>query len=148
MTESSDQAIDVEAQARIEKLRQRRAASAPTTSTEPAARTAPPRRTPALGTRIAAVGIGGTTLFGLMAALALTDQAGATPETTPPPTTPQPIVVVIHTNGSGGGVSSPVAAEPASDSPIELRAQPVVRTVEVPAAGSEGSPAASTNGSR
>lgn len=147
MTEPTESTIDADAQARIEKLRQRRASAEPTKSPEPAASTAPkPRRTPALGTRIAAVGIGGTTLFGLMAALALADGAGAAPETIPPPAAPQPIVVVIHTNG--GDASTPATVQPVPGAPVELKAQPVVRTVEVQAAASENAPVASTNGSR
>ena len=168
MTEETQPPLDDATAARIERLRQRRSASATSARVSPPAHGpdragAKARQRAATGTRIAALGLGGTAIFGIMAALAMADNDAAA---TPPPASPpqQPIVVVIHTGSSvpdgglatGAGpattptpVESPATTAPA---PVELRAQPVITTVEVqeaaPAAAQAPAPAAKTNGSR
>lgn len=173
MTDEAQPSLDDATAARIERLRQRRAASAasPTASAPahgPDRVGVKARQGVATGTRIAALGIGGTAMFGIMAALAMADNDAAA---TPPPTSParQPIVVVIHTSDSApdgalttGGLTtgSGLASAPTpveslvttAPAPVELRAQPVITTVEVqqaaPAAAQAPVPAAKTNGSR
>lgn len=95
---------------------------------------------PALGARIAATGLGVTTLFGLVAAMGAGRAEGAT---TPSPTAaaaPVRTVIVVHHPGAVDAAVSPAAPS----APTALTARPVVRAAP-PAASA---PAARTSGSR
>ena len=100
-------------------------------------------------------------MFGVMAALALSDGDANADISVPVTRQPQPIVIVVHTGeGAPAGAlppqaantSSPVGAaevvDTAQAAPVELRAQPVVRTVEVQAPPSAAQPVSRSNGSR
>jgi hypothetical protein len=126
------------------------------------------RRHPALGARIAAAGIGVSTMLGLVASMgiasALADQ-GATevvPSTAPLANTPAPGVVIaapapaITAPAAPAAPATPAApAAPAAGSsqaavvpaPVTLTARPEVRVV-TPQAPAAPAPAATTSGSR
>ena len=129
MTEAQDRvALD-----RVAQLQARRAGAA----------TAAPKRRAATGSKIAAAGVGMTTMFGLVGAMALAQDRGSSTPQPAQPTAPAQVVVVIHRDGGTGTVAGTgVNTVAASSTPIQLSAQPVVR--QAPAS----SPAASTRGSR
>lgn len=108
------------------------------------------RRPPiATGARVAAAGLGGTAMFGIMASLAAADQAS--PATTSTPQTPR-VIVVIHDDTQPLGTAAAAATtttDTTASAPIALQAQPVITTVELqPAPSSATAPVAQTNGSR
>ncbi|MGI9644518.1 MAG: hypothetical protein ACR2O6_04330, partial [Ilumatobacteraceae bacterium] len=130
-------------------------------TTPPAGR----RRHPARRGRIAAAGIGASAMFGLLTILGLAGRTSADDPpasgTAPPDAPSTPVKIVIHRGGPAlpaaaatptVGMSDPdvaeasTAGEPAG--PIELTANPVIRTitVEAPAAPAPA-PTATTSGS-
>ena len=177
MTDPNDRAAQL---ARVEQLRQRRSAGPgrlppPDVATASASSPSPTRsesgrrqrrarrRHPALGGRIAAAGLGATTMLGLVTMLGFAGGSAAeSPQpTVAPPAPAQPIKIVIHRSPAAAATpnttttatpAEPTAAAPTG--PIELTANPVVRTITVqaPAAAQPSAPApqptATTNGSR
>lgn len=146
-----------DARARIEALQRRRATSEQGgAEREPALVNAPrsARKRSATATKVAAAGIGGMTMFGLVAAMGLAN--GESTGASAPVQATRPVVVVIHQPDAAGGSAAvgerPVRTVPSSAdagrseavAPIELRAQPVVTAVEVQV----DQPRVSTNGSR
>lgn len=100
------------------------------------------RRHPAQGARIAAAGLGATTLLGLVGAMALDRPAGSA--ATPAPSTAAPrVVVVVHRPGVPDAVAPSVAPQAGDRAATPLTARPTVR----PAAPAARTPAASTSGS-
>ncbi len=101
------------------------------------------RRHPAQGARIAAAGLGATTMLGLVGFMgysARPTDAAPTPPAAAPAAQPQ-VVVVVHPAGGADPFSTPVAA--ASPAATALTARPTVRQ-----ASPQGQqPAASTRGS-
>ena len=101
------------------------------------------RRHPAQGARIAAAGLGVTTMLGLVGAMGRgtdpTPSATAPPAATP--ATQPPVVVVVHPAGAANPVPAAGAASPPAT--IVLSAHPTVR----PASPQPQAPAASTRGS-
>lgn len=162
-------AISPEQLARIEQIMQRRSAGRqrsaelpppPPTSPAPTARGARPRRRHhALGSRIVAAGLGATTMFGILTALGRATPASSTDTQVPhgPAPAPQPIRIVIHRVPTT--VADQPAVAPAIDqveavaptapgAPIELTAEPVVRTITVESAPApRPAPVATTSGS-
>ncbi len=129
-----------DAQDRIAQLHARRAAAS---SAAPAATAR--RRSTATGSKIAAVGVGMTVMFGLVGAMALAQNRGSSTPQPVQPTAPAQIVVVIHpgtASGAGTATGTGVPTVNASSKPIQLAAQPVVRQAPAQA------PAAKTSGSR
>lgn len=94
------------------------------------------------GSKIAATGIGFTAMLGLVAAMGYAGRTSAS-ESTPEPTVPTQVVVVLHPAEGGGSTSAADGAAPATNEPIALTAQPVVR--QAPASDA---PTGRTNGSR
>ncbi|MDO8390045.1 MAG: hypothetical protein Q7V57_06125 [Actinomycetota bacterium] len=130
MTETND---------RLAQLQARRAGAA-----APAGRPTAARRAPAAGSKIAAAGLGMTAMLGLVGAMALAQgNASGSPQPTQP-TAPAQVVVVIHRDGGTptGATTAGATAVAASNTPIQLSAQPVVKQAPAQA------PAASTSGSR
>lgn len=120
-----------------------------------------PRRHPALGSRIAAAGLGATSMFAIVGILGLRDRSAADAVNTQPITAPEaverPITIVVHhipapTTPTSNQDTPPASTAPAS--PIELTANTVVRTVTVTEAprrttsGGSGGAAARTSGSK
>lgn len=132
-------------QARLDRLRASRAAQGDNTA-------ASARRHPAKGARIAAAGLGMTTMLGLVGVMGY-----ATPSTsaaTQPAPTPAPrIVIVVHQNPgttstdpgalTASATNAGASTNPSAAAPIALTARPVVR--QAPAAQT---PIAKTHGSR
>lgn len=135
------------------------------------------RRRPhkAAGARVAAAGLGMTTMFGLVAAMgyaeASTDSTSAqAPTPTPASTAPPPVVVVVRRSPATPAESIPTESVPADSAPVttapsapvQLTARPDVRVITpAPTRSSPRSssptaaapapapaPAASTSGSR
>ena len=103
----------------------------------------PRRRHPAQGARIAAAGLGATTMLGLVGFMGYSAHpapAGATPPAGTPATKPQ-VVVVVHPAGASDPVTTTVGPSPAGAT--TLTARPTVR----PASPQAQAPAASTRGS-
>jgi len=124
---SADEAGAAARQARIAELTRTRGAK---------------RRHPAQGARIAAAGLGATTMLGLVGFMGYS--AHPTPAATPPPAAPasQPqVVVVVHPAGATD--TGPVSADPVPAAATALTARPTVR----PASTRSQTPAASTRGS-
>ena len=101
------------------------------------------RRHPAQGSRIAAAGLGATTMLGLVGVLGHNArQASAPVPATNPGLVAQPqVVVVVHRAGTPGSVATTVA--PSTGAETKLTARPTVR----PASSRAQAPAASTSGS-
>jgi hypothetical protein len=130
---TADDASSAARQARVAEL-----AKARSTKGRPAK-----RRHPAQGARIAAAGLGATTMLGLVGFMGYS--ARPTPAATAPPAaapSAQPqVVVVVHPAGAADPVSTTVAATPPAAT--TLTARPTVR----PASPQAQQPAASTRGS-
>lgn len=111
------------------------------------------RRHVAAGSRVAALGLGTATMFGIVGALALAQQttaADSPPDPAPAAPAPQ-IVVVVHRSDGSTVPASPTAAPAApSGSPVAAPSGPVVLTAQpsVIPAPAAATPAASTHGSR
>ncbi len=101
-------------------------------------RSRPRRRHPAQGARIAAVGIGATTLAGLVGIMGYTQPSSATPNP------PNQIAVVTNDGGTteGGSATAAISTRTSADS-TTLTARPTVRQ----APPTDQAPAASTSGS-
>lgn len=136
--------------------------------------TRPRRRHVAAGSRIAALGLGTATMFGIVGALALAQQSTAadtTPAPAPTAVAPRVVVVVHRADGStvqtagtgspaigaapqpaGSGATTPATPGPpaAQGTPVVIPAAPVVLTAQptVVPAPAAATPAASTHGSR
>lgn len=111
------------------------------------------RRHRAAGSRVVAAGLGATTMFGIISLLGLDDASGEQPSAPVPQSATQPVAtspvqVVIHrvpappddaAISATSATSSSASAAPVEraaqvpDGPIELTANPVVRTVTVQA---------------
>lgn len=98
------------------------------------------------GSKIAATGLGFTTMLGLVAGMGLANRSSdAESELVPLSTTPTRIVVVVHPAG-GSSVDSSASSNVntvTSNEPVALTAQPVVQQAPVSPA-----PSGRTNGSR
>ncbi len=174
MTDLSEAQLD-----RLAKLRNGRAAPAESPSPKSKRR----RRHAAQGSRIVAAGLGAGTMFGIVTILGLNNPLTQAEEPTPAPTAPQPVVggptptpvvappveVRVHMIPAASTVAAAdqqtsVGVDPVADvepisaavAPIELTANPVVRTVTVAAptqaqpqaaAPSAPAPVATTSGS-
>lgn len=97
------------------------------------------RRHPALGSRIAAAGLGATSMLAIVGLLGLRDRQAITTDSTPvtePQVIERPIQVVVHhipatTLAPLQPTSSTTPTPAAPTGPIELTANTVVRTVTV-----------------
>lgn len=99
------------------------------------------RRHPAQGARIAAAGLGATTMLGLVGAMGYDARTSPDPAPTATGQTPPPVVVVVHRPGSSDNVRG--GAAPSGAAATVLTARPTVR----PASDRSPAPAASTSGS-
>ena len=143
----TDQSNNEAQLARVAQLQRQRAARSAGTETTVAAgpAAAPRRRRAATGSKIAAVGVGMTGMFGLIGAMALAQRPAAAPTTNQQPTVsvpPAQVVVVIHQDGTTA--TTPGAAPTATPAaPIPLVAQPIIQQAPVaqkaPVAKSSGS---------
>ena len=135
------------------------------------------RRRPhkAAGARVAAAGLGMTTMFGLVAAMGYAEASANTtsaqaPAPVPASTAPPPVVVVVHRGPVAPAESVPAESVPAASTPstappsapVQLTARPDVRVITpaptrsasrsasptAAAPGAAPAPAASTSGSR
>lgn len=128
MTELSEAQLD-----RLAKLSGGRA----TTAESPAPKNKRRRRHPAQGSRIVAAGLGAGTMFGIVTVLGMNNpisQAEAPEPPAPQPAVAPPVEVRVHMIPAASTV--PAAARAISvgaASPIELTANPVVRTITVAA---------------
>jgi len=103
----------------------------------------------AIGARIAATGLGASSMFAIVALMGVANSTDTvdspSPDASPLQSTAgTPIVVRVHTNAPSQSVAdapgaSPIVATPVADGPIELTASPVTRTIEAPVARSNGS---------
>ena len=131
MTTTEGQPAASSPEARVAALRARRA--------EGPRRGTASRRRVALATQIAAAGLGGSTMFGLVAAMALDPPVEAPAS---PPAAGVPVVIRVH--HSAMAAEAPAGGRDLEASgPIALRAQPKVTTVQQ----AQG-PVARTSGSR
>ncbi|MDO8364059.1 MAG: hypothetical protein Q7V88_14270 [Actinomycetota bacterium] len=133
--------------AKVAELQRRRASAAGPAASAPSAHRAPARKSPALGSKIAATAIGVSTMLGLVAAMGMAAQKDSV-TTVPVPAAPAQIVVMIHPGSANGSANSTAAAAPGvvqatPSQPIVLSAQPVIQ--QAPASQA---PAAKTSGSR
>lgn len=100
-----------------------------------------PRRHPARGSRIAATGLGLTTMLGIVGAMGYAHGA-STPAAAPTSVAPPQVVVVVHRSGTAAGTETTSPTEGVRPAQA-LTARPTVR----PAAPAAQTPAASTRGS-
>ncbi len=119
-----------------------------------ASRRSAKRRHPAQGARIAAAGIGATTMLGLVGVMGYAAHSAAAPA--PAPAAQPQVVVVVHRAGAPDAIATPGApngrrsgrtsAVPSTGAAgaTTLTARPTVR----PASPQAQAPAASTSGSR
>jgi len=111
------------------------------------------RRHPARGARIAATGLGLTTMFGLVAAMGIAAVDGAS-ATAPPDSVPTPVLQnqpAAPAPAATPAAPTPVPAAPAAPTagPTVLTARPDVRVItpQAPTASPAPAPAATTRGS-
>ena len=118
-----------------------------------ASRRSSKRRHPAQGARIAAAGIGATTMLGLVGVMGYTAHSAPAPAPAPAPTGQPHVVVVVHRVGAPDAIATPGAPNAPATSAVPstqaagattLTARPTVR----PASPQAQAPAASTSGSR
>ncbi|MGB3410735.1 MAG: hypothetical protein WBA45_06015 [Microthrixaceae bacterium] len=108
------------------------------------------RRHVAKGARIAATGLGVSTMLGLVGAMGYTKQTSTEATTQAASARQSPVVVVIHRGGSPDTVVGSVPAPSGqvtmvdTNTPTVLKARPKVR----PSTTRSQAPAASTSGSR
>jgi hypothetical protein len=164
MTDLADRhdidAADAALRARVEELQRRRAARSDADrvageQTPPAGPARAARRPPggaARGSKIAAAGLGLTTMLGLVAAMGYSRASSvSTPPVPTAPASPPQVVVVIHpadatpATGVVPGVAEQAATVPLQ--PIVLNAQPTVRQAPASPAPTQA-PAGRTHASR
>lgn len=98
------------------------------------------RRHPAQGARIAAAGLGATTMLGLVGAMA----AAASSAPPPAPAPPAQVVVVVHRAAADTATDTVTGASTGPAEATVLQARPTVR----PASPATRTPTAKTSGSR